>query len=295
MRLIKVMIPNRMRKQLFLAPLGKFVLSTPLLCTTLLSAPVLTGCLGLGAGTPEILSRIKNHGAVPISISNAHLRGNLVLLDVERKSPIIAKFLEGRGQPNALEVNKELWAPLVLTLFYFPEGEIYRFEQVEDSWLLDGPHHGPKSYRDLGFEREQLGESLQQEYSLLDQQNEDGKRDETLKNGFTSVSSDTQAEAKARANFLSDLEVLRKKYSDRPAEKTPGGDLIHYVIYENETLELLGAWYTKELETAQKLARINRIDSTKKLQIGDQVVIPSYLLRWDQRLPEEALGIRVPK
>lgn len=77
--------------------------------------------------------------------------------------------------------------------------------------------------------------------------------------------------------------------SKLPAEVSPRGDVVHYVTYPNESLELISEWYTFDRENTPRLARINRLSQPVRLSVGDTVVVPGYLVRNKFRLTEEAL------
>lgn len=72
------------------------------------------------------------------------------------------------------------------------------------------------------------------------------------------------------------------------AELTPKGDLVHYVTYPGESLEIISRWYTKDAANAGKIARMNKLSSSSSsLTIGDSIVIPSYMLKNTTRLAEK--------
>lgn len=70
---------------------------------------------------------------------------------------------------------------------------------------------------------------------------------------------------------------------DAPAELTPRGDLVHYVITPTETIEQIAGWYTDNPANAEKLLRLN---SLQKLEVGDVVVIPNYMVKKKTRMPQ---------
>jgi hypothetical protein len=74
-----------------------------------------------------------------------------------------------------------------------------------------------------------------------------------------------------------------------PAELSPKGDLVHYVTYPGETLYMIARWYTYDRENGPRLARINRLNNADRLALGDEIVVPAYMLKNKNRLSEEAL------
>lgn len=71
-----------------------------------------------------------------------------------------------------------------------------------------------------------------------------------------------------------------------PAELTPKGDLVHHVTYPGETLSMIARWYTFDRENAPRLARINRLANPDILRLGDEIVVPGYMLKNKNRLSE---------
>ena len=65
----------------------------------------------------------------------------------------------------------------------------------------------------------------------------------------------------------------------QPAELTPRGDVVHHVTYPGETLSMIARWYTHDRANAGRLARINHLNNPDRLQIGDKIIVPSYLLK----------------
>ncbi len=76
-----------------------------------------------------------------------------------------------------------------------------------------------------------------------------------------------------------------------PAELTPRGDLVHYVTSDLETVELIARWYTKDRTNAERIARINKLSAKSKLQPGDSLIIPSYLIRNTRLLGDDAIKL----
>lgn len=87
----------------------------------------------------------------------------------------------------------------------------------------------------------------------------------------------------------SDLAGIVKLYGKHSAEMTPKGDLVHYVVYPGETLNIISRWYTFSPNNYERIARVNHItDGT--LNTGDTIIVPSYMLKNKYRLTEEALS-----
>ena len=93
-------------------------------------------------------------------------------------------------------------------------------------------------------------------------------------------------EANSEQQFL---HYLAEHESENKAEITPKGDLVHYVTLPGESLSYLARWYTFDRENARRLARMNNIKNPDQLNVGDVVVVPSYLVKNQRRLTESAL------
>lgn len=91
----------------------------------------------------------------------------------------------------------------------------------------------------------------------------------------------------------SDLEMIRelqqRQTSDKSAEVTPNGDVVHYVTYPGENLSMIARWYTHDRNNIGRLSRLNELDDPNALQIGDMIVIPSYLVKNTHRLTKGAI------
>lgn len=277
---------------------------------TLISA-TLSGCLGLGAGTPPLLSRIENVGPVPVSSNNPFLRGNLVVAELVRGNSVFAKFISTHGEPEALEVQTSFFGPLILHLFYSKKAQSYRFEKIGDSWLIDGPHPLPPSFARLGLFNSEHSPGISTEEAmdtgtapvLSDSLHSEtdpfiaGLANSKEAAGFKSVDPKVAAHTQEQERFLEEISKYRSE-EERPAELSPGGDLVHYVTFDGETLEHLAAWYTGELENVERLARIGQsvgqIQPGKELELGDQIIIPKYMVKFTNRMPEEVVSVKLP-
>ncbi len=86
--------------------------------------------------------------------------------------------------------------------------------------------------------------------------------------------------------FIQDLVA---EFGSHPAELSPKGDVVHYITYPGENMSIIARWYTYDRNNAQKIARINRLRQPDSLSIGDEIVIPAYLVKNKNRLTEEAM------
>ena len=72
------------------------------------------------------------------------------------------------------------------------------------------------------------------------------------------------------------------------------GDLIHYVSFPGETLAIVSTWYTGDIANSGALSRINELKTPHTLTPGQQIRIPSYLLKKKTPLPKSALSAVAP-
>ena len=114
---------------------------------------------------------------------------------------------------------------------------------------------------------------------------EESKPVEIVKENTTTVQSEVVAPLKTTNN----IEDLISRFTSSPAETTPRGDIVHYVTSEQETMEIIAKWYTKTPLTLSRIARANKLATSAILSPGDQIVIPSELVKNKMRLPEEAI------
>lgn len=115
-----------------------------------------------------------------------------------------------------------------------------------------------------------------------------------LQNQDTQKATISKAQAPTKApqgNYsdVSKLDNIIKNTSTYTAELNYQGDLVHYVTYKGEDLSLLSRWYTKDPSNADKISRINSKKPTDALQVGDKIIIPSYLLKNKNKLTQKAL------
>ena len=87
---------------------------------------------------------------------------------------------------------------------------------------------------------------------------------------------------KKTEGFKSPPPIQGNTSANQDAELTPRGDLVHYVISPNETIDQIAGWYTDNPANGEKLLRLN---SLQKLEIGDVIVIPNYMVKKKSRMP----------
>lgn len=87
----------------------------------------------------ELITQLENQGPVPVSASNPNLPGNELLAHETAISPELAHFINRRGMPDALGVEKPYFSPLSLQLYYPDQNEFYSLVKDGEVWLIRGP------------------------------------------------------------------------------------------------------------------------------------------------------------
>lgn len=261
---------------------------------------ILLGCVQSPRLNHGLIGRLRDRGPVALSSDNPFLAANLLLTKEMERSPDLTGFIKHRGAPAALAVEHSSFSGLNLKLYYPENREYFNLEEIEDTWLINGPLPIPRNdmpevariTRNQSQEPKLiLPDSLQAPIEKTSDQGLDVK-DGSAFSSFTSTTVKPQLHGSPdsrRSDVSVELERMVTRTAKSPAELTPRGDLVHFVTYAGETLALLARWYTYDADNGAKIARINRLAKPDELKLGDQIVIPAYLLRNKQRLTEPGL------
>lgn len=284
---------------------------------TYLSATFLGALLlSISACTPStqqhgsFINRLKNRGPVALSTENPYIASNLLVSREMDRSPEMRGFVETKGAPPAIEVDKPTFSSLTLK-FYYPESrEFYTLEEENDIWIIRGPNTIP---RDTMKEVATLTRGMQGEPKLqlrvtsgqfksagtspapiAHSPASDSKPLSPLtpKAAIPKPSAEKPPSQDQEAAVI--LKIKELSANSTQAELSPKGDLVHYVTYPGETLSMISRWYTHDRANAGRIARVNGLADPSGLKIGDTIVIPSYLLKNKQRLSEEAVTQLLP-
>lgn len=293
-----------------------------------LAVCLLFGCSGQLNFDQGLISRLNNRGPVALSSDNPYLAANLLISREMEDSTELQGFIKHRGAPAALELEKDFLSPLLLH-FYYPENkELYSLEKLEDTWVIRGPFEmsrdkfkavaklirtmpgGSGREPALNFPEDRdplLYENRKKPYKDKVGDNEINYFDAQAnpkEDPFIAKLDDYESTSHSSAAFRSPasrryqddqslnyrIDTIIGSMTQQPAELTPKGDLVHYVTYPGETLSMIARWYTRDRVNAGRLARINRLKNPDQLEIGDVIIIPSYLIKNTNRLTEEAVG-----
>jgi len=250
-----------------------------------------------------MIERLKNRGPVLLSEDNPFLAGNLYLTKEMERSRDLAGFVNHRGQPFALAIEQSWLGEPTLTLFYPKDGVLFRVEDTgEDATYITGPFpiglDERESIERLGAQVSKAAPTVSREPQAPSARNTEPAAGSGLNpevsarlraaeerlRGTPFSSSLRGATEATRSN--SDQNALKKAERRALAETTPKGDVVHYVTFPGETLSMISRWYTADRTNAGRLARINNLANPNLLQVGDTIVIPSYLVKNRTRLQE---------
>ena len=286
----------------------------------------LFGCIMYSEPRDSVLNKLVDRGPILIAPSNPYLAANQFLTKQMAESVELTGFFKLKGYPEAFELKDTIMGPLIMTLYYALNQERYALEKNGRTWIISGPFAMDNSeiakLNIPGLSPRQLSvqppigvhqsstplpaikkNAPEKEKNSVPEKNPKLKvpstptsivepsETPTAVEGFTSPETDT-----APVEVTSALS--KDSASSSPAELSPRGDLVHYVTMPGETLSAIARWYTQDRENAAKIGRLNRLKNTDVLQIGDTIVIPSYMVVNKSRLTEEdlkALLSAVPK
>lgn len=341
---------------------------------------MLLACSGAMHQDSALIDRLKNRGPVTLSTDNPFLAANLLLSRELAASPELAGFIQHRGTPAGMAVEKQLFGSLILHFYYLDKPEHYTLEETQGLWIIGAPQPlHPEEERALrqidqpveaathttnqtsaalltptivvtirptliatstsspvnptpavaptehviasiaantplptqppvaerGFKSLPLA-TTPVEMAITPLPTRAATRPPIVRSTATpfprpttSISSSTHESAANNADKLETatvtkegalVESIKAKVPTEQAEITPRGDLVHYITSEAESLDAISLWYTLDRTNAGRVARVNNLGERTRLNVGDTVVIPAYLLRNKARLSEGALS-----
>lgn len=268
----------------------------PLLFISL--ANLISGC-SLNASDPSevVESRLNGRGPVYVSPDNPYIAANQFLKSEAERSFVLAGLLKLRGNPQRVEYSHNIWDNPRLVLYYDKSHETLEATKVNGTWVVEQPgasnsSPGEKVYPQhaehaaTGHAESVPAESVQKIVSnKVISEPTPANSPPKAPNAFRS-----EQQAPKQGPMLSSVVARCRELTGlSPAERSPGGDLIHYVVDDRETVALVAEWYTGEAATAGALIRLNKLTSKQSLMVGDQVVIPKYLVKNGMQLGSRAL------
>jgi hypothetical protein len=259
---------------------------------------------------------LANQGPLLLSRDNPFLAQNLYVALERDNSPLIAKFIKHRGEPDAVEVRTRWMRSDRVYFFYLDKREAYVFERRDVSWVVRGPERIPRDIFDKHFSKSDASRgpklarksepSAESDAALaVDEYINDPSEPKFIDRAREPLPPAAYEETPPeRAPFLresaqrrepdpklprtipqSSNELLGMRRGTTP--QAASGDLLHTVSYPGETLRMIAAWFTGSPDNAARIARINGIENPDLLFMGQQVRIPRYLVKTLEPLPEE--------
>ena len=234
-----------------------------------------------------IESRLKGRGPVYVSPDNPFIAANK-FLDTEAASSIeLAGLLKLRGNPQRIELKREIFGDPQLTLYYDQRKEVLSASKVDGVWVFEqsaslSSAASQASVASKSGTPSSIGaaEKLPEiTGNAVTVQESPGKQPFRSEQPPPSVGP-ALSSVVARCRTISDLSQ---------AERSPAGDLIHYVVDDRETPTLIAEWYVGESAPAGTIMRLNKLSPKTALTVGDQIVIPKYLVRNGLQLGTKAL------
>ncbi len=255
---------------------------------------LMSGCSFTDPADPisVVESRLNGRGPVYVSPDNPFLAANQFLKSESERSFILAGLLKLRGNPQRLEYTHNLWENPRLVLYYDKSRDTLEATKVNDTWIVEQP--GAAAVPTVA-----KSEAMNATPSKGDVRNDrkvepvnfnpvENPPNSTAKSSPVGFRSEQQAPPKGPA-LSAVVTVCRSLEALPSAERSPGGDLIHYIVDDRETVSLIAEWYTGETAPAEALLRLNKLSPKQPLTVGDQIVIPKYLVKNGLQLGSRAL------
>jgi len=239
---------------------------------------VATGC------TSGLTGRLLGRGPLALSDNNPYLASNLYVAESIKKSDVIRGFVQYKGLPQAVEIKSSAFEAPITILYYPKNNEYYKVEGEKGLVVITGPETIPMDILNklMAITQIYTGVPILLEAQL--EQVEEPIIEQNTPTFVEPVSTPVPTESK-----LDIIKRLQNTYASNKAEITPKGDLVHYVISDKDSLNKVTEWYTHDSSNIDKIERLNEFKSGYKLQIGDVVVVPKYLVKSTVLLNEEAL------
>jgi hypothetical protein len=186
-------------------------------------------------------------------------------------SPTIKHLVMQRGTPDAISVEREFLQPHRLKLFYPSAGQVYLLDQVGGEWLVAGSE--PLERNDLELVTAQRNRAASPVPAVLPVRH---------------VPSPTPQQPVAAAAPIEFRGMLRPPVSAGVARLTKASHdtFVHTVTFPREDLVILADWYTNDTGNAALLSRNNHRNPQGPLALGEQISIPTSLMRNLDPLPE---------
>ena len=219
-----------------------------------------------------LFDRLKGKGPVMIEPNDDAVASTKFFNETWQSSATVKHLVTQRGAPEAISVEREFLKPNRLKLFYPGQGQVYILDMHEGEWLVSGSE--PIVHSDF--------EQLTRQRATLTQSKSDTVRvEQVLPRRVEAVPVAHVAPADFRGRLKPPAVAAVARLSKRDART-----YLHTVTFRGEDLGVLADWYTESAGNAGRLAALNRLSVSAPLRIGEEIAIPSSLMRNPEPLPE---------
>ncbi len=266
------------------------------------SSFVLSPFIGCSFSSEYSLHRqLSNQGIVAVSNDNPYVVSNVLLTREAEKSQTLRGFLEFRGNPTALAVRKEFLEDYKIDLYYLDKQETYTISDAGVESIILGPQIitepllsslkrtfpaplSPVTLSKIESTRKEVTTFVKN----ADLPRAKGYDDRAI---LHEVKNDMVAPQKEKFDFASQVMQSTQTPPIKRTETSSSGDLTHKVTFPGETLRLISFWYTGDPTNAERLSRINALEDPNLLSLGQEILIPRYLLTNLKPLPETEVNM----
>jgi hypothetical protein len=238
--------------------------------SALVAVLLLSGCSVGVHPSPSLYDRLSGRGPVLVAKENQYLPANRLLSEHVKSSEAFREQIAMMGQPDALSVERELFATTQVVLYYSALDQQVAFIKQGSEWLRE-----PASLIDPEARAHILAEA---------------------DHGVASVAAaDEGSTAVLPLIAEAPIEFKARMSPDLLAGRTAGftrlrsGDFRHKVTFKGETLALIAEWYSGKSSYAPHLAKASHRPLSRTLMRGDSIIIPRHLMRNPVAFPEAAL------
>jgi hypothetical protein len=205
-----------------------------------------------------------------VATANQYLPANRLLSEHIKSSDAFREQIAMMGQPDALRVERSLFSPTEVVLYYTAQDQQVSFYKRGAEWDRELP-------------------------TLIDPE----ARAQILAQGGESDLSPSESEADPHAllpliteapiEFKARMSPGMLTTRTASLKRLKGGDYQHQVTFKGETLATIADWYSGKSTNATQLAKASHRPIGRALARGDLIVIPQLLMRNPVALPEAAL------
>jgi hypothetical protein len=270
------------------------------LLTSLLISLSFSACsLYFGEGS-DLIRLVDGQGPLVLSKTNQYLAANQLVALESSQSPVMKGFLKNKGNPTAISVETDYLGKITYNYYYPEDSTYYLIERNGDTYAIQGPARLPEATAATLLRTQEVSSVVAK--NSLDSAGE-SYSGSTGSSRETPLMESDLATSNLESDILSDLDApvatiergsdsaltrLKQRPDQPAAERTPKGDLVHYVSSDSESVEVIALWYTGDTANAEEISRTNSLSSGAALNTGDSVIVPSYLVQHGLQLDEEA-------